>query len=167
MKVFSRLKITAEEEKLLKADDYEVYKNENGWWNVRPKTKGVPYIHSYQAFKDALKAHNFLNSEIYKYNTKNIMNIRKALISKLHKLFKAAGMQKCKDMSSSIKGYRPITEHGYRIYTYPGDRTSFYIGFTADSIEKEYKPKVLKILDKEGIKYNAGSSDIWIDMQKQ
>lgn len=167
MKVFSRLKITAEEEKLLKADDYEVYKSDTGWWNVRPKTKGVPYIHSYQSFKDALKAHNFLNSEIYKYNTKNIMNIRKALISKLHKLFKADGMQKCKDMSSSIRGYRPITEHGYRIYTYPGDRTSFYIGFTTDSIEKAYKPKVLKILDKEGIKYNASSGDIWIDMRKQ
>lgn len=167
MKIFSRLKITAEDEKLLKEEDYEIYKNDTGWWNVRPKTKGVPYIHSHQSFKDALRARNFLNSEIYKYNTKNIMNIRKALISKLHKLFKAAGMQKCKDMSSSVRGYRPIVDHGYRIYTYPGDRTIFYIGFTTDGIEKEYKPKVLKILDKEGIKYDTRFGDISVDMEKQ
>lgn len=105
--------------------------------------------------------------EVWKRNTKNIMNIRKALISKLHKLFKAEGMQKCKDMTSSVRGYRPIVEHGYRIYTLTGDRTCFYIGFTSDRIEKEYKPKVLKVLDREGIKYNTRFNDIEVDMEKQ
>lgn len=170
MKVFSRLKITsAEEENLLKTDDYEIYKDSSGWYNIKRKDQksNVPVIYSIRPFKDYRAAYNFLQSKIYDYNTKNIVAIRKTLISKLHKLFKANGMQKSKDMTSRIRGYRPITQNGYSIYTYPGDRTRFYIGFTTDSIEKEYKPKVLKILDKEGIKYNAGSSDIEIDMQKQ
>ena len=48
-----------------------------------------------------------------------------------------------------------------------GDRTTFYIGFTADSIEKEYAPKVKKILDKEGIKYSKDSGDIQVDLENQ
>lgn len=151
----------------LNIDDYEVYKSDSGWWNVRPKTKGVPYIHSPQSFKDALRARNFLGMEVWKYNTKDIMNDRKALISKLHKLFKAEGLNKCKDMTSSVRGYRPIAEHGYRIYTLNGDRTNFYISFTSESIEKAYKPKVLKILDKEGVKYDTRYGDIGVDMEKQ
>ena len=169
MKIFSRLQITAEEGNLLKTDDYEIYKDSSGWYNIKRKDQkpNVPVIYSIRPFKDYRAAYNFLQSKIYDYNTKNIVAIRKTLISKLHKLFKADGMQKCKDMSSSIRGYRPITEQGYRIYTYPGDRTRFYISFTTDGIEKAYKPKVLKILDKEGIKYDARSSDIEIDIQKQ
>lgn len=168
--VLSRLKIiSSNSDELLKSNSYEIYKTNGGWYNVHPKEseKGkVPFIYSVRPFKTALKAVEFLNKEIWKHNTKNIMNIRKQLISKLHKLFKAAGMKKFKDMPSSIRGYRPITEHGYEIYTHPGDRTNFYIGFTKDSIEKEYRPKILKILDSEGIKYK-NSGDIGIDMRDQ
>lgn len=168
--VLSRLKIiSSNSDELLKSDSYEIYKTDDGWYNVRRKEseKGkVPIIHSIRPFKSALKAVEFLNTEIWKHNTKNIMNIRKQLISKLHKLFKAAGMKKSEDTKSSIRGYRPIKEHGYKIYTYPGDRTSFYIGFTAEPIEKEYRPKILKILNSEGIEY-TNRHDIEIDMRDQ
>ncbi len=168
--VLSRLNIIASNsDELLKSDSYEIYKTDDGWYNVRRKEseKGkVPVIYSIRPFKTALKALEFLNTEIWKHNTKNIMNIRKQLISKLHKLFKAAGMKKSEDMKSSVRGYRPVKEHGYKIYTYPGDRTSFYIGFTAEPIEKEYRPKILKILNSEGIKY-TNRHDIEIDMRDQ
>jgi hypothetical protein len=169
--VLSRLKIIeSDADELLKSDSYEIYKTDNGWYNVRRKEseKGkVPVIYSVRPFKTALKAVEFLNTEIWKHNTKNIMNIRKQLIAKLHKLFKAAGMKKSKDMPSRIRGYRPITEHGYDLYTYSGDRTRFYIGFTTESIKKEYKPKILKILDSEGIKYTDSDDIIEVDMREQ
>ena len=170
MKILSRLQITAEDS-LLKSEDYQVYKNDYGFYNVRRKDgknkDKIPPIVSPQPFRDYGRASAFLHKKIYEYNTKNIMKIRTNMINKLHKLFKAAGMDKSEDRKTSVRGFRPISKHGYDIYIYPGDRTTFYIGFTADNIEKEYAPKVKKILDKEGIKYSKDSGDIQVDLENQ
>lgn len=114
-----------------------------------------------------MDAYNKLGRKIYDYNTKNIVKIRSSMISKLHRLFKAAGMEKSKDMSSRIRGYRPIVNPGYLIDTYAGDRTSFNISFTSEKKGKEYAPKVQKILDKEGIKYEKDGDYFTIDLRAQ
>ena len=160
----------ANEDILLKPEDYQIYKNEYGFWNIKRKEdkQNLPIIVSSQPFKDYSRASAFLHKKIYDHNTKNILKIRTSIISKLHKLFKAAGMMKAEDTTSSIRGYRPITKNGYKIYTYPGDRTSFYIGVTTDNLDKEYDPKIKEILQKEGIKYNkSNNSDFSIDLRNQ
>lgn len=75
---------------------------------VRRKDK-IPPIVSPQPFRDYGRASAFLHKKIYEYNTKNIMKIRTNMINKLHKLFKAAGMDKSEDRKTSVRGFRPIS----------------------------------------------------------
>ena len=107
-----------------------------------------------------------MGNAIYKYNTKSIQEDRKALISKLHKLFKQAGIPKMKDMTTSIRGYRPITQNGYYIDIYRGDRTCFHIG-TTGSKEEEWANKIKEILNNEGVKYTGSVDYFTVDMEKQ
>lgn len=167
MKILSRLQVLAEEPELLKTSDFEIYKNQYGYYEVKRKNDKVPYIGMIPSSRSYMDAYNKLGRKIYDYNTKNIVKIRSSMISKLHRLFKAAGMEKSKDMTSRIRGYRPIVNTGYLIDTYAGDRTSFNISFTSEKKGKEYAPKVQKILDKEGIKYEKDGDYFTIDLRAQ
>ena len=102
---------------------------------------------------------------INKYNSKSIAAERKALINKLHKLFKQAGIPKMQDMKSSIRGYRPITQNGYYIEIYKGDYTTFNIGITGN--REELSNKIKEILNNEGVKYTGSVDYFTVDMEKQ
>lgn len=145
----------------LNIEDFKIEKTESGLYKVAYDSR-IGYI---KPDKSYIKVRNALGNAIYKYNTKDIQENRKALINKLHKLFKAAGIPKMQDMTSSIRGYRPIKYHGYYIDKYAGDRTSFHISLSKDN--EEYANKIKEILDKEGIQYSGSVNYFEIDMEKQ
>ena len=147
----------------LSRDDFKIIKTENGLYKVDGEYDSrIGYIAPNKNFRTV---DNALGNAIYKYNTKFIQEDRKALISKLHKLFKQAGIPKMKDMTSSIRGYRPITQNGYYIDIYRGDRTCFHIGTTGS--KEEWANKIKEILNNEGVKYTGSVDYFTVDMEKQ
>lgn len=152
-----------EDTQKLSRDDFKIIKTENGLYKVDGGYDSrLGYI---KPDKSYMKVDKQLGNAIYKYNTRFTQTDRKALMSKLHKLFKEAGIPKMKDMTSSIRGYRPITQNGYYMDIYAGDRTSFNIGISKSN--DEWINKIKEILDQEGINYWEGTDHFSIDMEKQ
>lgn len=150
-----------EDAQKLNIEDFKIEKTDSGLYKVAYDSR-IGYIKPDKSYSKVRRA---LGDAIYKYNTKDIQANRKALMSKLHKLFKQAGIPKMQDMKSSVRGYRPITQNGYYIDTYPGDKTSFDIGLS--KFNDEYLVKIKQILDSQGIKYWEGSDHFSVDMEKQ
>lgn len=150
-----------EDTQKLNIEDFKIEKTDSGLYKVAYDSR-IGYIKPDKSYSKVRRA---LGDAIYKYNTKSIQEDRKALISKLHRLFQQAGIPKMRDMTSSIRGYRPITQNGYYIDIYRGDRTSFIIGLSKSN--EEYLVKIKEILDSEGIKYWEGLDHFSVDMEKQ
>lgn len=150
-----------ESEDKLDYEQFKITKSNFGPYFVTPYDSRIGRIEG----SSAATVRNKLAAAINKYNSKSITAERKALINKLHKLFKQAGIPKMKDMKSSIRGYRPITQNGYYIEIYKGDYTTFNIGITGN--REELGNKIKEILNNEGVKYTGGVDYFTVDMEKQ
>lgn len=150
-----------ESEDKLDYEQFKIAKSNFGTYFVTPYDSRIGRIEG----NSAVTVSNKLAAAINKYNSKSIAAERKALINKLHKLFKQAGIPKMQDMKSSIRGYRPITQNGYYIEIYKGDYTTFNIGITGN--REELGNKIKEILDNEGVKYTGSVDYFTVDMEKQ
>ena len=150
-----------ESEDKLDYEQFKIAKSNFGTYFVTPYDSRIGRIEG----SSAVTVSNKLAAAINKYNSKSIAAERKALINKLHKLFKQAGIPKMQDMKSSIRGYRPITQNGYYIEIYKGDYTTFNIGITGN--REELGNKIKEILDNEGVKYTGSVDYFTVDMEKQ
>lgn len=150
-----------ESEDKLDYEQFKITKSNFGTYFVTPYDYRIGRIEG----SNAITVRNKLVAAINKYNSKSIIAERKALINKLHKLFKQAGIPKMQDMKSSIRGYRPITRNGYYIEIYKGDYTTFNIGITGN--RDELGNKIKEILNNEGIKYTGSVDYFTVDMEKQ
>ena len=150
-----------ESEDKLDYEQFKIAKSNFGTYFVTPYDSRIGRIEG----SSAVTVSNKLAAAINKYNSKSIAAERKALINKLHKLFKQAGIPKMQDMKSSIRGYRPITQNGYYIEIYKGDYTTFNIGITGN--REELGNKIKEILNNEGVKYTGSVDYFTVDMEKQ
>lgn len=150
-----------ESEDKLDYEQFKIAKSNFGTYFVTPYDSRIGRIEG----SSAVTVSNKLAAAINKYNSKSIAAERKALINKLHKLFKQAGIAKMQDMKSSIRGYRPITQNGYYIEIYKGDYTTFNIGMTGN--REELSNKIKEILNNEGVKYTGSVDYFTVDMEKQ
>ena len=150
-----------ESEDKLDYEQFKIAKSNFGTYFVTPYDSRIGRIEG----SSAVTVSNKLAAAINKYNSKSIATERKALINKLHKLFKQAGIPKMQDMKSSIRGYRPITQNGYYIEIYKGDYTTFNIGITGN--REELSNKIKEILNNEGVKYTGSVDYFTVDMEKQ
>lgn len=150
-----------ESEDKLDYEQFKIAKSNFGTYFVTPYDSRIGRIEG----SSAVTVSNKLAAAINKYNSKSIAAERKALINKLHKLFKQAGIPKMQDMKSSIRGYRPITQNGYYIEIYKGDYTTFNIGITGN--REELSNKIKEILNNEGVKYTGSVDYFTVDMEKQ
>ena len=150
-----------ESEDKLDYEQFKIAKSNFGTYFVTPYDSRIGRIEG----SSAVTVSNKLAAAINKYNSKSIAAERKALINKLHKLFKQAGIPKMQDMKSSIRGYRPITQNGYYIEIYKGDYTTFNIGITGN--REELSNKIKEILNNEGVKYTGSIDYFTVDMEKQ
>lgn len=150
-----------ESEDKLDYEQFKIAKSNFGTYFVTPYDSRIGRIEG----NSAVTVSNKLAAAINKYNSKSIAAERKALINKLHKLFKQAGIPKMQDMKSSIRGYRPITQNGYYIEIYKGDYTTFNIGITGN--REELGNKIKEILNNEGVKYTGSVDYFTVDMEKQ
>ena len=150
-----------ESEDKLDYEQFKIAKSNFGTYFVTPYDSRIGRIEG----SSAVTVSNKLAAAINKYNSKSIAAERKALINKLHKLFKQAGIPKMQDMKSSIRGYRPITQNGYYIEIYKGDYTTFNIGITGN--REELGNKIKEILTNEGVKYTGSVDYFTVDMKKQ
>ena len=150
-----------ESEDKLDYEQFKIAKSNFGTYFVTPYDSRIGRIEG----SSAVTVSNKLAAAINKYNSKSIAAERKALINKLHKLFKQAGIPKMQDMKSSIRGYRPITQNGYYIEIYKGDYTTFNIGITGN--RDELSNKIKEILNNEGVKYTGSVDYFTVDMEKQ
>ena len=150
-----------ESEDKLDYEQFKIAKSNFGTYFVTPYDSRIGRIEG----SNAITVSNKLAAAINKYNSKSIAAERKALINKLHKLFKQAGIPKMQDMKSSIRGYRPITQNGYYIEIYKGDYTTFNIGITGN--REELSNKIKEILNNGGVKYTGSVDYFTVDMQKQ
>ena len=150
-----------ESEDKLDYEQFKIAKSNFGTYFVTPYDSRIGRIEG----SSAVTVSNKLAAAINKYNSKSIAAERKALINKLHKLFKQAGIPKMQDMKSSIRGYRPITQNGYYIEIYKGDYTTFNIGITGN--REELGNKIKEILNNEGVKYTGSIDYFTVDMEKQ
>lgn len=158
---FLDFKKVNESEDKLDYEQFKIAKSNFGTYFVTPYDSRIGRIEG----NSAVTVSNKLAAAINKYNSKSIAAERKALINKLHKLFKQAGIPKMQDMKSSIRGYRPITQNGYYIEIYKGDYTTFNIGITGN--REELGNKIKEILDNEGVKYTGSVDYFTVDMEKQ
>ena len=150
-----------ESEDKLDYEQFKIAKSNFGTYFVTPYDSRIGRIEG----SSAVTVSNKLAAAINKYNSKSIAAERKALINKLHKLFKQAGIPKMQDMKSSIRGYRPITQNGYYIEIYKGDYTTFNICITGN--REELGNKIKEILNNEGVKYTGSVDYFTVDMEKQ
>lgn len=158
---YSKNESIKESEDKLDYEQFKIAKSNFGTYFVTPYDSRIGRIEG----NSAVTVSNKLAAAINKYNSKSIAAERKALINKLHKLFKQAGIPKMQDMKSSIRGYRPITQNGYYIEIYKGDYTTFNIGITGN--REELGNKIKEILNNEGVKYTGSVDYFTVDMEKQ
>ena len=151
-----------ESEDKLDYEQFKIVKSNFGTYFVTPYDSRIGRIEG----NSAVTVGNKLAAAINKYNSKSIIAERKALINKLHKLFKQAGIPKMQDMKSSIRGYRPITHHGYYIDTYAGSYNDFTVNVSGSNPE-DMLAQIKEILDQEGIIYTKGDRYFNIDVEKQ
>lgn len=153
-----------EDDEKLKLEDFSVIKGEDGFYKVSPYDARIGYI---QPSKDIYSVRNNLLKAINKYNSKQIREERKKLILKLHNLFKQHEIPKMKDMTSAIRGYRPIVKAGYKIETMNGLDDEFDIIVVSSGECEEIMQKIKTILDDESIVYSQANNYFHINMNKQ
>lgn len=155
---------------LLTFEDFEIYKNEDGLYQVKSINDNSKNFSLYISPSESYtKIKNKLETKIFEYNKKNMSSIKKAITLKLHKLFKNEGLIPFKSSTTSVRGFHSIEKNGYYFNT-KTDPFGFDIIVTFNNNNKmeEYLKKIKIILNKENIKYKEyPSGDIMIDLLDQ
>ena len=161
--------LKASENTELSVDDFDFIQSSDGRWHVRPlndKANQASLPLYDLTDKDRQRSYRKLLELVRKYNSREIIEKRKKLMSDLNKLFKRNGLEKGSYTTTSVRGFHTIRDNGY-YFEKSFEPSAFDIKLTWYNGNEEYSNKIKNILDSKNIKYTEKLGDIHIDLNDQ